>query len=77
MKIDVHGMNKEEALKAVRLNLLLYYNMGYPEVQIVHGHGQGILKEAVRNCLGNIGYVKKIRVGKPSEGGDGATIAIF
>ncbi len=76
-RIDVHGMTKEQAVSAIRINLLHFYNIGFPEVHIVHGHGQGILKTAVRSMLRTIGYVKSMRRGKDNEGGDGVTIAVF
>lgn len=75
--IDVHGMTKEQALSTMRINLIHFYHTGFPEVHIIHGHGQGILKAAVRSSLITIGYVKSIRKGKDNEGGDGVTIAIF
>ena len=75
--IDVHGMTKDQALSTMKLNLMHFYQTGFPEVHIIHGHGQGILKTAVRSSLRTIGYVKSIKKGNDNEGGDGVTIAIF
>jgi DNA mismatch repair protein MutS2 len=75
--IDVHGMTRDQAISTIRMNLLYFYNTGFPEVHIVHGHGQGILKAAVRDMLRTVGFVKSLRKGKDNEGGDGVTVAIF
>ena len=71
--IDVHGMNREDAIQVLRLNLKHFHNQGFHEVTIVHGHGQGILRTCVRAFLEKLYYVKDIK----STSNDGATIAIF
>ena len=76
-KIDVHGMNSEDAILTVRINLKEFYDQGYQEVFIVHGKGQGILREKIRLLLSQTPYVKSIRSAKYNEGGDGVTVAIF
>ncbi|MEM1183064.1 MAG: Smr/MutS family protein, partial [Acidobacteriota bacterium] len=45
-----------------------------PEVRIIHGHGSGRLREAVRKHLRSHRAVGKHRPGDDSEGGDGATM---
>jgi DNA mismatch repair protein MutS2 len=76
-KIDVHGLTADEAASVVRANLYAFYDRGYHEVFIVHGKGQGILRQKVRSMLKSAYFVKKIRAGRPEEGGDGVTVAIF
>jgi DNA mismatch repair protein MutS2 len=44
------------------------------QVRIVHGHGTGRLKKAVRDHLRGHPAVDTFRPGKPNEGGDGATV---
>lgn len=44
------------------------------EVRIVHGHGTGRLRRAVREFLTRHAHVREYRPGKPREGGDGATV---
>jgi DNA mismatch repair protein MutS2 len=44
------------------------------EVRIVHGHGTGRLRRAVREFLTRHAHVREHRPGKPREGGDGATV---
>jgi len=45
-----------------------------PEVRVVHGHGSGALRDAVREHLRNHPAVAGHRPGKRDEGGDGATV---
>lgn len=73
-KIDVHGMNSSEATRCVAINLREFNNMGYNEVFIVHGKGQGILREKIRSLLETLPYVKSFRPGKYGEGEDGVTV---
>ena len=50
---------------------------GRSEVRIVHGHGTGRLRSAVRAFLRDHRQVSRHRPGKEYEGGDGATVAIL
>lgn len=45
-----------------------------PEVRIVHGHGSGRLRDAVREHLRGHPAVESQRPGRGNEGGDGATV---
>lgn len=47
---------------------------GLSEVRVVHGHGTGRLRKAVREFLTRHAHVRQHRPGKPQEGGDGATV---
>ncbi|MEM2131230.1 MAG: Smr/MutS family protein [Candidatus Woesearchaeota archaeon] len=76
-KIDVHGLNSEQALSLVRYNLYEFYNRGYKEVYIIHGHGKGILKIKIRQMLKNFSFVKKLKKAPENQGGDGVTIVEF
>ena len=72
-KIDVHGMNSEDAIRTVRINLMEFHQQGYNEVTIVHGKGSGVLRQKIRILLSQTPYVKDI---VPASD-DGATIAVF
>lgn len=76
-KIDVHGLNSEQALNLIRFNLYDFYKRGFNEVYIIHGHGKGILKTKIRKMLKNLSYVKKLKKAHNNEGGDGVTIVVF
>jgi DNA mismatch repair protein MutS2 len=72
--IDVHGQNLDEAERAVDKYLDDAFLAGLREVSIVHGRGEGILRNGLRRMLKQHRHVKSIRPGGPGEGGDGATI---
>lgn len=73
VNIDVHGMNSEDAIRTVRINLKEFHDQGYNEVIVVHGKGSGILREKVRLLLSQTPYVKEIK----ETSDDGATIAVL
>ncbi|MGH7410146.1 MAG: Smr/MutS family protein, partial [Candidatus Methylomirabilis sp.] len=45
-----------------------------PLLRIIHGHGTGRLKAALRDYLKDSPYVGAFRAGERPEGGDGVTI---
>ena len=73
-ELDVRGATVDECLD--RLDGFLDYHYGMPttHVRVVHGHGTGALKEAVREHLRRSGYVREMRPGEKGEGGDGVTV---
>jgi DNA mismatch repair protein MutS2 len=64
----------EEALEAVDRFLDASILAGRDEVRIVHGHGTGRLRAAIRAHLQKHTLVAGKRAGAPNEGGDGATV---
>lgn len=42
---------------------------------LVHGHGTGALRDAIRRELGSSPHVRNFRPGNHSEGGDDVTVA--
>lgn len=76
-ELDLHGLYVDEALEAIERFLdhaMLYRRR---EVSIIHGHGSGKLKNAVRTYLATSPYVDTFDPGEPWEGGDGVTIVII
>ena len=47
---------------------------GLAQVVIIHGHGTGALRDAVRSAAAAHPLVTSARAGERGEGGDGATI---
>jgi len=74
LKLDLHAEHVEEALDRVSRFLDEAALRNEPEVLIIHGHGKGLLKKAVRDYLLTSPYVSGFRAGYPAEGGDGATL---
>ena len=50
---------------------------GLSEVRIIHGHGTGALRLAIRNHLSSHKAIQTFRPGEQSEGGDGVTVAFL
>jgi len=73
-EIDVRGHSVEESID--RLEAFLDYHYGRPttQVRVIHGHGTGVLREALREHLRRSGYVRSLRPGEQDEGGDGVTV---
>ncbi len=74
---DLRGMRADEALEKMELFLDAAYLRNLGGVYIIHGHGTGSLKRAVRGELPLSPYVKEFRRGEQNEGGDGVTIAFL
>ncbi|HEY4770488.1 MAG TPA: Smr/MutS family protein, partial [Myxococcales bacterium] len=72
---DVRGMRVDEALRAVEQELDRATRAGDERVHVLHGHGSGALKAAVREHLQRSPYVRRSRPADPHEGGDGVTVA--
>jgi len=73
--VDVRGMTVDEATNVTEqfLDRALLNNDG--TIFIIHGHGTGALRNALRAFLQESSYVEKSRPGKREEGGDGITVA--
>jgi DNA mismatch repair protein MutS2 len=72
--LDLRGYRVEEALDEVENYLDKASLANLTPVCIIHGHGTGALKEAVRDFLKTSPYVAKFRTGEDAEGGDGVSI---
>ncbi len=75
--VDLRGLRVDEALERVDLFLDSAYLNNIDAVYVIHGHGTGALKRAVRGHLPQSRYVERFRRGERNEGGDGVTIAFL
>lgn len=73
-ELKLIGQRVEPALDALDTYLDQALISALPEVRIVHGHGSGRLRKAVRQHLDGHPAVASQRAGKPNEGGNGATV---
>jgi len=73
--LDLRGMRVEDALNELDHYLDSASLSSLASVSIIHGHGTGVLREAVREYLQRSPYIAKFRAGTQAEGGDGITIA--
>ena len=76
-RLDVRGMRVEELIREVERFLDRLYAGGEPTAVILHGHGTGALKQALRDHLSASPYVGTYRPGERHEGGDAVTIVTF
>ena len=72
--LDLRGQRVEEALDDLEAYLDKASLANLSPVYIIHGHGTGALKSAVRNFVSTSPYVAKFRVGEDAEGGDGVCV---
>ncbi|HMU29120.1 MAG TPA: endonuclease MutS2 [Nitrospira sp.] len=72
--LDVRGQAADDALDVVVAGLDRAILGGSPFVRIIHGHGTGRLRSALRDYLKDSPYVVAFRGGDRAEGGDGVTI---
>ncbi|MEG2291341.1 MAG: endonuclease MutS2 [Clostridium sp.] len=76
-KVDLRGMDSEEAVYTADKYLDEAYLGNLSEVSVVHGKGTGVLRNAINNMLKKHPHVKSYRLGVYGEGGDGVTIVML
>ncbi|MDR2055986.1 MAG: Smr/MutS family protein [Desulfovibrio sp.] len=74
LRIDLRGMNAEEAVRAVDRFVDRALLAGRPEVEIIHGRGTGALRREIHNFLRTISSVERFATAPEDRGGDGMTI---
>jgi DNA mismatch repair protein MutS2 len=73
-ELNLIGQRVEPALDELESYIDRALLASRKEVRVVHGHGSGRLRQAVREHLRSHRGVAAIRPGAPNEGGDGATV---
>ncbi len=73
-RLDLRGMNVEEALETVDKYLDEAFLAGLPSAVLIHGKGTGALRSAVTQFLSEHPQVKSYRLGGIGEGGLGVTV---
>lgn len=76
-ELDLHGMRVEEAVDRVDRALDQAVVNHLDKFKIIHGHGTGALRKAVRDLLGRHPHVEDYRFGEPHEGGLACTVAFL
>jgi DNA mismatch repair protein MutS2 len=72
--VDLRGLRPHEAIAMAEQFLDRALGSGRRVAFLIHGHGTGALREAVRDALGTSRYVARLRAGGPREGGEGVTV---
>jgi DNA mismatch repair protein MutS2 len=73
-QIDVRGLRADDAIPVVDRFIDDALVLGYNEVSILHGRGDGILRRFIRDYLKQYNYVKKMVNEHEERGGDGITL---
>ncbi|WP_394822050.1 endonuclease MutS2 [Pendulispora albinea] len=71
---DLRGLRVDDALALATSFLDRCLNDRRPVAFLVHGHGTGALRDALRKELKSSSYVAHLRAGTHDEGGDGVTV---
>ncbi|HVR09650.1 MAG TPA: Smr/MutS family protein [Thermoanaerobaculia bacterium] len=73
-EINLIGVRVEPALERLDSYLDSALLASRRQVRVIHGHGTGRLRQAVRQHLRSHAAVADVRTGAPDEGGNGATV---
>ncbi|QIB70083.1 endonuclease MutS2 [Aminipila butyrica] len=74
LSVNVRGKNLEDALMDVDKYLDDAYMAGLKEVTVIHGRGEGILRNGLQDMFKRHKHVEGYRKGAFNEGGDGVTV---
>ncbi len=77
LELDLHEMDRATAIPELEQYLDRAYRAGYGSVRIIHGHGKGVMRQAVHDVCAATIFVKSFTLAGISEGGYGATIVTF
>lgn len=73
-KLDLRGMRADEALKELDVYLDQAIMFGFNEIRILHGKGNGILRDVIRNHLKGYSQVSNAQDEHVEHGGAGITV---
>jgi DNA mismatch repair protein MutS2 len=73
-EINVIGKNLEEACDLVSKYIDDAFLAGLKTVHVIHGRGEGILRDGIRKELSRNKHVKGYKSAPYNEGGDGCTV---
>jgi DNA mismatch repair protein MutS2 len=71
---DLRGLRVDDAVAMATTFLDRALGEGQRAVFLLHGHGTGALREALREELGRTRYVASFRSAERDQGGDGVTV---
>ncbi|MBK0381090.1 endonuclease MutS2 [Mucilaginibacter segetis] len=74
-EIDVRGMRTEDALHNIEKLFDRALMMGFNNIRIIHGKGDGILRKMIRQYLKKYDQVDRLEDEHADRGGDGITYA--
>ncbi|SHK67647.1 endonuclease MutS2 [Hymenobacter psychrotolerans] len=75
--LDLRGERAEDALNKIMSYVDDAVMLGVPEIKILHGRGNGVLRQVVRDYLHRTRQVASVADEHADRGGDGATVAVL
>jgi DNA mismatch repair protein MutS2 len=75
--LDLRGERAEDALTKITAYVDDAVMLGVPEIKILHGRGNGVLRQVVRDYLHRTRQVASVADEHADRGGDGATVAVL
>lgn len=75
--LDIRGEYAEDALTRIMNFTDEAIMLGIPEIKIIHGRGNGVLRQVVRDYLYSVPEVASLGNEVEERGGDGATLAVL
>ncbi len=73
-EVDIRGLYGDEAVEVVDKFIDDAVLAGLHRIDIIHGHGTGVLRKRIHEFLANDARVKSQRLGERFEGGAGVTV---
>ncbi|MBV9946969.1 MAG: Smr/MutS family protein, partial [Myxococcales bacterium] len=70
----LRGLRVDDAVAMATSFLDRAVNDGRDVVHLLHGHGTGALREAIREELARSAYVSRFAGAAPDQGGEGVTV---
>jgi DNA mismatch repair protein MutS2 len=77
LEVDLRGLRVDEMERALERALDAAVFEDLSELRIIHGKGTGALRQRVTELLAEDRRVRAHRMGGPTEGGSGVTVAVF
>ncbi|MBC6989614.1 endonuclease MutS2 [Hymenobacter sp. BT491] len=75
--LDLRGERAEDALQKIMSYIDDAVMLGIPEIKFLHGRGNGVLRQVVRDYLRSVRSVASVADEHADRGGDGATVAVL
>ncbi|UOQ52056.1 endonuclease MutS2 [Hymenobacter cellulosivorans] len=75
--LDLRGERAEDALHKVMAFVDDAVMLGIPEIKFLHGRGNGVLRQVVRDYLHRVRAAASVADEHADRGGDGATVAVL
>jgi len=75
--LDLRGERAEDALHKIMAFVDDAVMFGIPELRFLHGRGNGVLRQVVRDYLRSVRAIASVQDEHADRGGDGVTIAVL